>query len=146
MCNDGVLKYSRNEDDNIIISDYTLSSLFPPQLKQKPTRYKVMCGCECFISVKSIHSSLLPWRDSYFKNSNIKAKMLKAEGLVKKHIHKYETYKNTVMPHGCHSYAKVSDMAKATMCTYRQYYHAIPHWKCVLLCCAECPYKNLPDQ
>ena len=28
----------------------------------------------------------------------------------------YETYKNTVMPHGCHIYAKAYDMAKETMC------------------------------
>ena len=30
----------------------------------------------------------------------------------------YETYKNTVMPHGCHIYAKVSDMAKSKMYEY----------------------------
>ena len=29
--NDGDLKYDRDEDDNIIISDYTLRSLLPPQ-------------------------------------------------------------------------------------------------------------------
>ena len=26
-----------------------------------------MCGCECLIYAKGIHSSLLSWRDSYFK-------------------------------------------------------------------------------
>ena len=31
------------------------------------SRYKVMCGCECCISAKSMHSSLLSWRDSYLK-------------------------------------------------------------------------------
>ena len=39
------LKYARYEDDNIIISDSTLRSLFPPQLKKMSARYKVMCGC-----------------------------------------------------------------------------------------------------
>ena len=39
--------------------------------------YKVMCGCECFISAKNIHSSLLLWSDRYFKNSNIKQKFSK---------------------------------------------------------------------
>ena len=24
--------------------------------------------------------------------------------------------------------------------------HALPHWKCVLWCCANCPCINLPDQ
>ena len=48
--NDGGLKDTRDEDGNIIISDSTFQSLFPPQLKQISTRYKVMCGCECCIS------------------------------------------------------------------------------------------------
>ena len=84
--NYGSLKDTRDKDDNIIISDYTFRSLLPPQLKQISARYKFMCGCECFISAKSIHSSLISWRDSYLKNSKIKSKIIKAEGLVKNHI------------------------------------------------------------
>ena len=38
--------------------------------------------------------------------------MLKKEGLGKKEISIYEAYKNTVMPHVCHIYAKAYDMAK----------------------------------
>ena len=53
--NDGGLKYDRDEDDNIIISDYILRSLFPLQLKQISAQYKVMYGCECCIYAKSIH-------------------------------------------------------------------------------------------
>ena len=37
--NDGGLKYARDEDCKIIISDSTLRSLFPPQLKQMPACY-----------------------------------------------------------------------------------------------------------
>ena len=36
--------------------------------------------------------------------------MLKTEGLGENQIRIYETYKNTVMPHGRHIYAKASDM------------------------------------
>ena len=43
--NDGGLKDSRDENDNIIISDSTFCSLLPPQLKLMSARYKVMCGC-----------------------------------------------------------------------------------------------------
>ena len=50
------------------------------------------------------------------------------------------------MPHGRHIYAKASDMAKATMCTYPQSDNTLPHWKCVLRCCSGCPFINLPDQ
>ena len=53
--NDGGLKYATDEDDNIIISDSKLCSLFPPQLKQMSAHYKVICGCECYISAKSTH-------------------------------------------------------------------------------------------
>ena len=50
------------------------------------------------------------------------------------------------MPHGRHNYVKLSDMAKATMCAYPQLYHALPHWKYVLRCCAKCPIVNLTNQ
>ena len=82
---DGGLKDARDKDNNIIIGDSTFFSLLPPQLKQISERYKVMCGCKCFISTKIIHSSLLSWHDRYFKNLNIKAKMLKTDVLLKKH-------------------------------------------------------------
>ena len=66
--NDGGIKDSRDEYDNIITSDSTLRSLFPPKLKQMSARYKVMCGCECCIYSKIMHSSFLSWRDRYLKN------------------------------------------------------------------------------
>ena len=50
------------------------------------------------------------------------------------------------MPHERHIYANSSDMEKATICTYPQSDHALPNWKCVLRCCAECTNINLPDQ
>ena len=46
--NDCGLKYARDKDDNIIISNSTLRSLLPHQLKQ-------IYGCECYISDKIIH-------------------------------------------------------------------------------------------
>ena len=58
----------------------------------------------------------------------------------------YTTYKNTVMPHGSHIYATASDMVNATMFTYPQSEHALPHWKCVLRCCADFLCINIPDQ
>ena len=50
------------------------------------------------------------------------------------------------MSHGLHIYAKVYDMEKAKMCAYHQSYHALPHWKCVLLFCANFLYINVNDQ
>ena len=39
----------------------------------------------------------------------------------------YETYKNMVMPHGRHIYAKACDMAKTSMCKYPESDHVLPH-------------------
>ena len=80
---------------------------------------------------QSINSSLLSWRDCYLKKLRISAKMIKTEGLGKKKIHIYEKYRNTVMPHGRHIYAKAYYMENETMCEYSQSDHALPHWKYV---------------
>ena len=37
-------------------------------------------------------------------------------------------------------------MTKAKMCTYFKSDDALPHWKCVLWCCVNCPCINLPDK
>ena len=72
--------------------------------------------------------------------------MLRTKGLGKKKIRIYETYKNTVMPHGRHIYVKEYDIEKATMCAYSHSYHELTHCKCLLRCCAKCSSINLPDQ
>ena len=41
--------------------------------------------------------------------------------------HIYETYKNIMIPHGRHIYAKASDIEKSTMITYRESDHELPH-------------------
>ena len=49
--------------------------------------------------------------------------------------HIYTTYKNTVMPHGSHIYAKASYIANAKMCTYPQSEHALPLEMCIAVLC-----------
>ena len=110
----------------------------PPQLKQISAQYKVIFGCECCIYDKSIHASLLSWRDRYLEE-------LKYQIQNSQNRRSYEK-ENSVMPHRRHIYDKASDMAQATMCVYPMYDYAMPHWKCVLRCCADCPCMYLPDQ
>ena len=105
-----------------------------------------MYGCECCISARIIHSSLLSWRNRYLKNSNIKAKNAQNRRSGEKSNRIYETYKNIVIPHGHRIYAKASGMEKAIMCAYPQSDHELPHCKSVLQFCAKCPCVNLPDQ
>ena len=115
-------------------------------IKKVSSRYKVMCGCECCISYKLMHSSLISWHDHYLKKTKDIIQNYQTGGLGKKQIHIYETYKNIVMPHGRHIYAKSYDTAKATWCANSLYDHALPHWKCVLICCAQCPSIDISDQ
>ena len=105
--NDGGTKYARDEDGKIIISDSTLRLLFPPQLKQMSARYKIMYGCECFIYAKSIHSSLLSWRDRYLKKLKDKSQNAQSRRSGEKTHHMYTIYKNTVILHERYIYAKI---------------------------------------
>ena len=91
--NNGGLKDSRDGDGNIITSDYTLRSLLPPQLKQMSAHYKVMCGYECRISAKSIHSSLLSWCDRDLEKLKDKSQSAQSRRSGEKAHHIYETYK-----------------------------------------------------
>ena len=50
------------------------------------------------------------------------------------------------MPHGRHICARAYDTAKETMYAYSQSDHTLPHWKCVLRCCAKFTCVNPPDQ
>ena len=89
---------------------------------------------------------MLSWRDRYFEKLKYQIQNTQSRRSGEKAHHIYTTYKNIVMPHGSHIYAKASDMTNATMCTYPQSEHALPHWKCVLQFCADCPCINIPDQ
>ena len=94
-----------------------------------------MCGCEYCISAKSLHSSLLSWRDRYLIKLKDKSQHSQSRRSGEKSHHIYNIYINTVMPHGHHIYLKAYDMEKATMYTYPRSDHALPHCKCVLWCC-----------
>ena len=105
-----------------------------------------MCGCEYCISAKSIHSSLLSWRDRYLKKLKDLSQNYQNRKSGGKLNRIYETYKNTAIPHGRHIYAKSYYMEKETICSYSQLDHELPHWKCVLRCCYKCPSINISDQ
>ena len=65
---EGVLKEERYAEDNIIIGDLTIRNILPPKLKKMPDQYKMMGGCECCISSKSIHLYLLTWHYRYLNH------------------------------------------------------------------------------
>ena len=108
--------------------------------------YKVMCVCECCISAKSMHSSLLPWRDFHLRNLNDLNQNSQNRRYDEMDNLIFYTYKKYVMPHGFHIYATVAEMYMKIMCAYPPYQHALSHWKCVLVCCSNLPHIDILDQ
>ena len=90
----------RDLDNNIIVSYSNLRNILPPQLNNMTDRYKVICGCECFILVKSLNLYLLTWCD--FNLKQLKDKIHNAQnrrsGEISSHI--FETYNDSLRPHG----------------------------------------------
>ena len=105
-----------------------------------------MCACECCISGKSMHSSLLTWHYCHLKHlkdrSNHSQNIRSSELLGRL----FETYKNSVRLHGCYIYNSSADMDIENLCPCPSQYHGIPHWKCVLRCFDKCLGISIPRQ
>ena len=65
--------------------------------------------------------------DRYLKKLKYKSQNSQSRSSGEKSHHIYVTYKNKVMSNGRHIYAKAYDMEKATIFTYPQSTHALPH-------------------
>ena len=94
-----------------------------------------MRGCECCISAKSIHLTLLTWRNLHMKHLKDRSHNAQNRRYGEISSHMIETYNNTVRPHACHFYNTTSGMAMAKMCPFTSEHHGLPHWQCVFRCC-----------
>ena len=56
---------AQEKEKNNIISGSMLNNILPSQLKKIYAQKKVMSDCECLISTKSTHSSLLSMCDNH---------------------------------------------------------------------------------
>ena len=115
---DGGIKDSRERDNNIIVIDSILRNILPHQLKNMTSIYKIMCGCEFWMSAKSMHPSLLSWWDNLLKKFKDKSCNEKNRRPGEMANHVYVTYKNSVMPRGKHMFQTASDMAMEIMFSY----------------------------
>ena len=50
---EGELKEARYKNNNMIIGDSSLRNILLPKLKKMSSHHKVICGCECCITIKS---------------------------------------------------------------------------------------------
>ena len=87
------MEEARNADNNIIISYSSLHKILPTQLKKTSAHYKVMCGCECCIESKSMHSSFLAWYDCHMKQLKDQGRNALNRRYVEIESHIFETYK-----------------------------------------------------
>ena len=90
-----------------------------------------MCGCECFISAKIMHSSLLTWIDHSLKHLKDISHNSQNRRSGELSIHLFETCKNSVRPHGYHIYNSAAEMAMSKICPCTSQNHGLPHCKCV---------------
>ena len=131
---DGI-KEVRDADNNIIIINSTLRNILPPQLKNMDYQYNNMCGCECLISAKIMYYSLLTHHVSCLKH--IKDISHNAQNRISSEISSriFETYNNTVLPHGFHVYNTSADMSMATKftCTSKNMRYRTLNMCCVVL-------------
>ena len=136
----------RDVDNNIIISGYTLRNILTPQLNKMSERYKVICGYECFITDRIMHSSLLAWSNFHLKQ--LKDQSLDAQNISSVEIASriFETYKNSVKPDGCHNHKTGAYMTMSIMFPFTSTQNGLPHWKCVLRCCDKHPIIFIPSQ
>ena len=86
-----------------------------------------MCGCECCIYAKIIHSSLSSQNDHYLRKLKYKSCNAKKRRFDKMTNRIFKTYKHSVMPHGKHIPKTASGMTMATMCAYPSSTYALPH-------------------
>ena len=90
---DGGLQEAIYADNNIIISYSTLQSILQPQLNKMSVWHKVVCGFECSVSAKSIHSSSLSWCDSYLRDLNGLSQNAQNRRSGEKYNRLFDTYK-----------------------------------------------------
>ena len=123
---EGGLKEARYACNNIIISDSAIRNILPPQLKNISAWYKVICGCEHLISVKSMHCALLTCSDSHMKQLKHQSHNAQNRRSGKKESFIFETYNNSVRSHGFHIHNTAANMDMETMCTCTSAHHALP--------------------
>ena len=143
---DSWLEEARNAENNIIINYSILRNILPPQLKKMTAQYKIMRIFECWLYTKSVHSSLLTWRNNCMKHIKYRSRNAQNRryGEISSPI--LETYMNAMQNHGSHLYNTSVNMSLATMCPCNYKYHKLLHCKCVLYCCDKCQFIFQPRE
>ena len=118
----------------------------PPQVRKFSKKHKTMCGCEVCITANSMHSSLLAWRKRIITKLQNSANNAANRRSGRQMQTRFESYRDQVMIEGEHKYPKAKQAAYAMLCPFPNTEHDLPHWKCVLGCCNNCPGLVIPTE
>ena len=93
-----------------------------------------------------MHLSLLTLRDRNIEHLKDRSNNAQNRRSGELSSHLFETYKNSVRPHGCHIYNSAADMDMVKMCPCPSQKNGLPQCKCVLSCCDKCPVISISHQ
>ena len=127
------LKEALDQKGNCLISDTSLNSLMPPNVKKMSNKYKMMCGCEICILVKGMQNDLNAYRLLLlrkFENKNGKKAKMKAKA-----------YKKYVYDNDEHLHVHPKKALLCIQCPPIENFN-VPHMGCIIRTCEKCPkYK-----
>ena len=86
-------------------------NFFTTPTKEYDFPNKVMCVCECYIYAKSMHSYLLTWRNCRLKQLKDRSHNAQNRRSDETASHIFETYNDSVRPHGCHIYNTAAEIS-----------------------------------
>ena len=123
-----------------------MRNILQPKINKTTYWCQVMCGRECWISAKGIYLSSLTWREFHLKHIKDRSHNAQNRRSGEWSSHLFETYTNSVRPHGYHICNYAADMATEKLCPCPSQHHGIPKWKCVLRCWEKFSGISMPHQ
>ena len=120
--------------------------MMPSQVHKFSNKHKTMCGYEACITANSMHTLLLAWCTCAANKLQKKAENAGNHCSSRSLKQNYESYRNRIMINGEHKYPKARQAAYAMLCECPNTENNLPHWKCVLGCCNNCPGMVKPAE
>jgi hypothetical protein len=142
----GGLAEARDAEGKVIISDSVLRCLLPPQLRKMTARHKQMCGCEVCLTVIGMQQSLNAWRHRLLrklKDESAASYMSRDQKLALDA--RITTYAHDVFRNNNTWHEKPREAIKEVQCKEVDGV-GLPHWKCVLSRCSNCPTYPVPHE
>jgi hypothetical protein len=97
---DGGLAEAHDDNGRVIISDFNLCQLIPPNVKPMSKQRRILCGCEICVSADILQHSINTWRTKHLKRLEDIMNARRRSCSSVKIIERYNKYKNDAFPQG----------------------------------------------